>query len=670
MKKLFIYTWLKAVLISFAATGAIFTSCSNDDEFRLNSEDESFLSSVLKKNLIKFTEGIGDWETAVIYEEDGYILYKEEKINETKTVDYYQIESPDGDYDCAILADQETSIPLMLIMGKEQYNFIRKGSDKLYISRSTEEGSELIDSLQYSINNEGTASRGGFKFTTIEYINRDDKVKKVVKALDAILSAGDNYTSHQIKELKKALDNISIFWYYENVEEIIDELDLCREQYGETGNDVIFCFTQYAEEAKVHTLTTVRSGINVKTGISPLKETENSAIVYGEVGCPDDQFYTLGRWGIIYSRNKNLSMDNYEGIVYATKGNFEDVSWSGKDNFRVTLNNLKPNTTYYYAAFYQFNSSDHGDLYISYGDKKAESYADIGISPNEFTTKKDKEEEATLYKLGWSGTTINGKAYYVKSIRIAHQIKSNYYYDEEDEEDDEIVRDYYSFYFKDGICTEAKYNIEFKSSSLANEFASVIKSGEWALDDEEDDYDDEEDDDYNIVVPMTVYTSGKNVYIPLDNFIGKTGESIKEGLTTNGIPQDFIYGKYDAAKGEYICNNAFGIISNGNDIQYKLNLSLTNDRKVNSIKFTIKIPNNSLADLIYETLHSLAGRLQELIGAAPKITNAGNTIVITATAANENNLVGEEECLKLIKALDKTLAVPFIAMFVTMDDEE
>ncbi|MBQ4063636.1 MAG: fibronectin type III domain-containing protein [Bacteroidaceae bacterium] len=651
MKKYFIQ--FSALL--FGVVAIALSSCSEDDNY--NSGEETFLAKILNKNLIKFTEGIGEWETAVIYEEDGYILYKEEKISLTKTVDYFQIESPDGDYDCAILADQETLIPQMLIMGNERYNFIRKGSDKLYISRSTEEGCELIDSLQYSINNEGTASRGGFTFTTIEYINRDDKVKKVVKALDAILSAGDNYTSHQIKELKKALDKISTFYYYENVEEIIDELDLCREEYGETGNDVIWCFTQYATEVKVHTLTIVRYGINVKTGMPPLKVTENSAIVYGEISCSDDQFYTLGRWGIIYSRNKNLSMDNYEGIVYATKGNFEDVSWSGADNFRVTLNNLKPNTTYYYAAFYQFNSSDHGDLHMPYGDKKAESYADIGISPKDFTTKKETEEdgdtEISLSKLGWSGRTINGKGCYVLGTRI----------------DDEYKNHHFSFTFdKDGICTDAKYNIEFTSSGLAREFASAIRSGEWILDDEEDDYKDEENDGFNIAVPMTVYNSGNIVYIPLDNFIGKTGASIKEGLTSTGIPQDFIYGNYDATKGEYICNNALGIISNGNDIEFKANITFTDDRKVKSTRLIIIAPNTALTELLYEAFYSIANMLYQKFGIAPEVSHIGNTLILEIAQTDNANLVSEEEYLKILKAIDKILAQPFISMFVTMDE--
>lgn len=648
MKKYFI----QFSTLLFGVAAIVLSSCSEEDTN--NPKEETFLAKILNENLIKFTEGIGEWDAAVIYDEEGYFLYKEEKIDETKTVDYYQIESPEGDYDCAIFADQETSIPEMLIMGKETYNFIRKGNDKLYISRSTEEGCELIDSLQYSINNEGTASRGGFTFTTIQYINRDDKVKKVVKALDAILSAGDNYTSYQIEQLKKALDKISIFWYYENVEEIIEELDLCRQEYGETGEDVIWCFTQYASRKKIITYDPSKNGISVETDNSHRNVTTSSANVGGKVSCPSDKFRTLGKWGIIYSRNRNLSLDNCEGMVYAPNRIPESALSSHAEYFRVTLNNLKPNTTYYYAAFYIFNSSDHGDLYMGMGDRNAESYVHIGISPNEFTTKKEVEEEAdteiSLIKLGWSGSTTNGPACHVLGI-------SN----------DEYKNHHYSFTFKDGICTDAKYNIEFRSSSLANEFASAIRSGMWAVDDEEDYEDYEEDDEPNVALPMTVYTSGNTVYIPLDNCIGKTGESIKKGLDTTGIPQDFIYGKYDAAKGEYICNNALGVISNGNDIQWKTNISFTDDRMVKSVIHKITTPNNftfMFDEELCETVIALYGKF----GISSKITQAGNTLTITQI--NESNLVNEEDYLEPLRALDKFLMTPLISMFFIHKDDE
>lgn len=656
MKKLFYTT--SALLLGFVAI--MLSSCSEDESY--NTGEETFLAKILKKNLIKFDSGIGEWETAVIYDEEGYFLYKEEKIDETKTVDYYQIESPDGDYDCAIFADQETSIPQMLIMGNERYNFIRKGSDKLYISRSTEDGCELIDSLQYSINDESISSRGGFTFTTIQYINRDDKVKKVVKALDAILSAGDNYTSYQIKKLKEALDNISIFYYYENVEEIIEELDLCREIYGETGNEVIWCFTKYAIEKKIIKYDPCKYGISLEADHSPRNITMNSANVGGQVSCPSDKFYTLGRWGIIYSRNKNLSMDNYEGIVYATKGNFEDVSWSGSDNFRVTLNDLEPNTTYYYKTFYIFNSSDHGDLFVgSNSDLKYNSYVSDYWH---FTTKKDETEEEdtpiSLIKLGWSGSTTNGPAVHVLETFTGYN---------------EFKNHHYSFTFKNGICTDAKYNIEFANLRFANEFASAIRSGEWALDDEEDDYkdydyedEDEDEDDYNIAVPLTVYTSGNTVYIPLDNFIGKTGASIKEGLTSTDIPQDFIYGNYDATKGEYICNNALGIISNGNDIEFKVNVTFTDDRKVKSTRSIIIAPSTALTELLYEAFYSIANMLYQKFGIAPEISHIGNTLILEIAQTDNANLVSEEEYLKILKATDKMLALPFISMFVTMDE--
>ena len=44
----------------------------------------------------------------------------------------------------------------------------------------------------------------------------------------------------------------------ENVEEIIDDLDLCRQTYGEKGDSVIYCISQYATNAKLHTFDSAR----------------------------------------------------------------------------------------------------------------------------------------------------------------------------------------------------------------------------------------------------------------------------------------------------------------------------------------------------------------------------------------------------------------------------
>lgn len=367
MKKSNLFALIAVFTVS--AVMCMFSSCEKSDDVG-GTGGLIPVTDALKNGMIKITEGIGDWESAVIYEEDGYILYKTENVDGEREMDYYQIMSPEADYDCAIYANPETSVPEMLIFEDEVYNFTSEGDSVLYVSVSTDEGTEAIDTVHYTISDE---SRGGFRFTTISYVSKDDKVKKVVKALNAILKAGSNYTSYQIKKLNKALDDISLFYYFENVETIIDSLDLCRDVYGETGDSVVFCFLKYAEKVKIITYDPCKYGITVET-YRPKTVKGNTATVCGEIICISDKVKTLGTWGVIYSTTKaNLSLNNYEGIAYATH-----------KNFRLKLQGLKPNTTYYYKTFYKFNSSNHEDLTFRYGNRNAEYYVDSW--EEEFTT--------------------------------------------------------------------------------------------------------------------------------------------------------------------------------------------------------------------------------------------------------------------------------------------
>lgn len=329
------------------------------------------VETVLEKGMIKLTDNVGEWDVNVIYEKDGYIFLKEN--DEAVGSLYLQFMSPLNDYDCCILANKTNYLPEVLSFSDETYYFDNLG-DTIVVSLSTEESFEVLDTIPFEISANNSFSKSQKALTIITYLNRDDKIQKVVKALDAILDAGENYTSLQVKRLKKALDNISMFYYYENVEDIIDELDLCRQEYDEEGDSIIYCFSQYATNAKIKTFNSARYGVTTKTRMGA-EVYCNSAIVSGRIFCSNRQVSEKGKWGIIYAKDRhdlNFESENAQ-IVYATE----------KD-FYVELRNLDMNTTYYYATFYKFNSKDHGDLYHHYGPKDAEYYVDSW--PNSFKT--------------------------------------------------------------------------------------------------------------------------------------------------------------------------------------------------------------------------------------------------------------------------------------------
>ena len=164
---------------------------------------------VLEEGMIKLMNGIGDWDANVIYEKDGYVFFKEnhEAIDNL----YLQFMSPKNDYNCCILADKSDYLPEVLHFSDETYYFENLG-DTIVVSLSTEEKYEVLDSIPFEISYSNSYSKAVGTFTTITYLNRDDKIQKVVRALDAILEAGESYTSSQVKRLKRALDNISMFY--------------------------------------------------------------------------------------------------------------------------------------------------------------------------------------------------------------------------------------------------------------------------------------------------------------------------------------------------------------------------------------------------------------------------------------------------------------------------
>lgn len=373
-------------------------SCTTDDEVMIDESGTISIETALKKGMLKFTQNMGEWDAGVVYAEDSYLLYEEDDDTH-----YLQFMTPGNEYDCGIYANESTYLPEMLCFGDDSYYYINSGDTAIIVSRATENGIEQLDSIGYVIENESSTMTSRSKITTITHLNRDDKIKKVVKSLDAVLNAGDYYTSSQINRLKKALDDISVFYYYENVDSIIDELDLCRERYGEKGDSVIWCFTKYAKKIKISTYESASYSIAVKTGGS-FNVGTTTAYVNGRIFCASEKFREKGKWGIVYSTDPdNLTLENNLGCVYA-----DPLS---KKDFVVKLTGLRPNKTYYYKTFYDFSSKDHGDLHFRYGDRKADNYVDNDFFMKEFTTLEPRIESFSIHT---NGDSYGNKPYWEK----------------------------------------------------------------------------------------------------------------------------------------------------------------------------------------------------------------------------------------------------------------
>ncbi|MGN0242989.1 MAG: hypothetical protein ACI4CT_02880 [Lachnospiraceae bacterium] len=365
-------TYLRTLVATMLLSAMCLVSC---DELSDNEDKQGgnlmSVTEALKDGMIKITKHIGDWDAAVLYAEDGYIMYKNEVIDETRNMDYIQIQSPDADYDCAIFANSDNSLPELMAIGDELFFFYNDGDSIISISHTATDGVEQVDSIPYTFAMD-SRSQGQ---ATITYKNSDDKVQRAIKSLNTILQR-TSYASDKFEKLKKALDDIVKRDYHINSASVVDSIDLCKKFYDEQGDSVVYCVAAAADKDKVK-YRDVKYSISVETR-RPIKVEAHTAVVAGRISCVSENFRKLGTWGVIYSTDRhNLSLDNNEGIVYANSN-------SNKE-FRITLSGLKASTKYYYKAFYKFNSKNHGDLRFSYGDPNADSYVDNW--DRSFTTK-------------------------------------------------------------------------------------------------------------------------------------------------------------------------------------------------------------------------------------------------------------------------------------------
>lgn len=122
----------------------------------------------------------------------------------------------------------------------------------------------------------------------------------------------------------------------------------------------------------------VRYSIVIWTGKASFKVGGTSCTLSGTIHCASPSFDQYGTYGIVCDKDPNkLSIEQAE---YSGVGHQDGVS----THFDVDFRGLKANTTYYYRAYYKFNSADHGDLNFKYGDPNADIAYDSVVK--EFTT--------------------------------------------------------------------------------------------------------------------------------------------------------------------------------------------------------------------------------------------------------------------------------------------
>lgn len=343
-----------------------FTSCSSDDEGEIS--QAKILQGV--NGIIPLKEKIGEWDTAYLTNL-GYFCYNAEAFPKGKVpasngaYSSVTFMNPDGSDIVSLLTTKEGNIPTQMITKKGIVYFSFPNDSILELLYDDGKKVTMLDSIPYSkekLPSVNMANADAFKATLA---NTAKLLKKDFGGTTKAVS-----TSSLADAYGTVFQTVSNQVYIENPE-LVASIDM-----NTSGN---YTFTEtisnwYNDAVAVKACY----DLSIWTGNASYKVGGSSCTLSGTIWCPANIFNEYGTYGILCDENKaNLSVGNaeYEGTGYQAE---DDLSFS------VDFRGFKPKTTYYYRAYYKFNTSDHGGITPKYGTPTDNVFYDTTIKS--FTT--------------------------------------------------------------------------------------------------------------------------------------------------------------------------------------------------------------------------------------------------------------------------------------------
>lgn len=319
--------------------------------------------------IIRLDAKIGEWDAAYVTEM-GYFCYKADITAENEVSggnsNYSALTymSEDGGDYVSLISNKNENIPTQLVSSEGIVYFSFPNDSILELLYDDGKGLVMLDSIAYTKN-----TLPGFE-------NKDDAFKAILSNAALLLKkntgkfGGNAAISTLIKTYAELFEQISIKPY------ITDDKFVAEIEIGNSGD---YQFTITVQRWYDDNVTeNVYNVLSLWTGKATFKVGGSSCTLSGTVFCPSYTYNDYGTYGIICDADQsNLTLGNaeYEGTGYQDKN---DLSFS------VDFRGFKPNTTYYYRAYYKFNSSDHGNLVPKYGNPTDDVIYDTTIKS--FTT--------------------------------------------------------------------------------------------------------------------------------------------------------------------------------------------------------------------------------------------------------------------------------------------
>lgn len=337
MKKFF-QNCLAVLLLTVVGMG--FVSCSSDD----TPSQESILQKAA--GIIELKSGIANWDAAYLTK-SGYFCYKKSASSTANKYSSVAYMPADGSDIVDLVATKLDNIPTQMVTKNGILYFSFPNDSILELLYDDGKSVTMLDSIAYSRKDllDLIAGKNGdaFKATLSATASLLKKKKANSTTGDAM---ADKYAG--------VFDKVSAEPYVQD-DELVKDVTTSN-----TGN---YEFTETIEGWYVDEISnSVCNTISLWTGKATFKVGGSSCTLSGTIWCPSNVYNEYGTYGILCDENPSkliVGSAEYEGIGYQGE---DDLS------FGVDFRGFKPKTTYYYKAFYKFNTNDHGNIVPKYGN--------------------------------------------------------------------------------------------------------------------------------------------------------------------------------------------------------------------------------------------------------------------------------------------------------------
>ncbi|MCM1076362.1 MAG: hypothetical protein NC411_03270 [Bacteroides sp.] len=308
--------------------------------------------------IIAVNSEIGDWDAAYLTK-DGYFCFKSGLDKETDSkYNSLSFMAPESTDIVSIISTKEGNIPTQMKIKEGMVYFSFPNDSILELLLDNGAKMEMIDSIAY-------------RKASLPGLGGDDRFKAILANASSLLNSSvGGARPASLGSIASVFDKVSKMPY------VTDDEFLGTISKDADGN---YTFTGTISEWFKNIMDKdVKNVLTLWTGKATFKVGGSSCTLSGTIWCSSDIFNKYGTYGILCDTDPTkLTVGNAE---YQGTGvqNADDLS------FGVDFRGFKPNTTYYYRAYYEFNSADHGSLIPKYGSSFDAVFYDTTIKS--FTT--------------------------------------------------------------------------------------------------------------------------------------------------------------------------------------------------------------------------------------------------------------------------------------------